>query len=136
MAYWVNFKRIPRVDAKRNSWIEVIYTPSKASITNTKRIELTYICDTPLLIKLSQKHYGKEGDKSYAHYQIELPAATQWQSVDVDLGEFSRPDWTPITSVDHGIVLEQVNALYFTPSMLDEKGGEAILQIRDVELLQ
>ena len=133
---WVNFKRIPRVDAKRNSWIEVIYSPEAATLANTQRIKLTYKCDIPLLIKLSQKHYGTEGDKSYAHYQIKLPAARQWRTEEVDFSGFSRPDWTPKSSIDHGIVLEQINALYLTPSMTDEQGGEATLQIRALELIQ
>lgn len=133
---WVNFKRIPRVDAKRNSWIEVIYSPEATMLATTKRIKLTYKCDIPLLIKLSQKHYGKDGDKSYAHYQIKLPAATQWHTEEVDFSGFSRPDWTPESSVDHGIVLEQINALYLTPSLTDEQGGEATLQVRALELVQ
>lgn len=133
---WVSFNRIPRVDTKRNSWVEVIYKPDTNLLAKAKGITITYKCDTELLIKLSQNHYGKEGDKSYAHYQIKLPVAQKWQQKNVRISDFTRPDWTPISSVDHGIVLEQVNALYFAPNMADEQGGEATLQIRDVRLVQ
>jgi hypothetical protein len=132
---WINFIRVPRVDAKRNTWIEVIYSPASESIAGKKKVLLTYKCDTPLLIKLSQEHYGKDGDKSYAHYQIKLPASKNWSTQEVDFSSFSRPDWTPPNSKDYGIVLNKVNALYFTPSMLDEKGGEATLQLSSVKLL-
>ena len=101
-----------------------------------KKINLTYKWDIPLLIKLSQKHYGKNGDKSYAHYQIKLPAATDWSTQKVSLQNFSRPDWTPKASKDYGIVLDEVNALYFTPSLTDQKCGEETLQISDIKLVQ
>jgi len=133
---WVKFNRIPRVDKQRNSWIEVIYKPDKASLSTMKKINLTYKCDIPLLIKLSQKHYGKNGDKSYAHYQVKLPVSKGWSTQEVELKNFSRPDWTPKGSKDHGIVLEKVNAIYFTPSLSDEKGGEATLQLSNVNLIQ
>lgn len=132
---WVNFKRIPRVDAKRNSWVEVIYTPEAATLAGTKKISLTYKCDIPLLIKLSQSHYGKDGDKTYAHYQTKLPASSDWHTVEVDFNDFARPDWTPKSSVDHGIVLNEINALYLTPSMTDKHGGEATLQVKVLDLL-
>ena len=132
---WINFKRIPRVDAQRNSWIEVIYSPKEQSLAGKNKIRLTYQCDIPLLIKLSQEHYGKDGDNSYAHYQIKLPAANQWNTIEVDLKDFYRPDWTPASSTDYGIVQDKINALYLTPSLTDDKGGEATLQVRAIELL-
>ncbi|MCK8046641.1 hypothetical protein MSG37_17270 [Shewanella sp. 1CM18E] len=133
---WVKFKRIPRVDPQRNSWVEVIYSPEATSLTGTKKIRLTYKCDIPLLIKLSQSHYGKEGDKTYAHYQTKLPASNDWNTVEVGFDTFSRPDWTPKSSVDHGIILNEINALYLTPSMTDKHGGKAILQVQAISLIQ
>ena len=132
---WINFKRVPRVDAKRNSWIELIHKLPTASLAGKQKIRLTYQCDTPLIIKLSQQEYGKDGDKSYAHYQIKLPVTTQWSTMEVDLKDFYRPKWTPASSTDFGVVPEHINAIYLTPSMTDEKGGEAILQVRAIELL-
>lgn len=132
---WINFTRIPRVDVMRNSWIEVIYQLANASLENTKKISLTYKCDIELLIKLSQQDYGKEGDESYAHYQVTLPPATEWTTKEVALSNFSRPHWTPASSKDFGLIPERIDALYFTPQMTDEKGGNATLQIRSVELL-
>lgn len=132
---WIKFKRVPRVDAKRNSWIELIHKLPTGSMAGSQKIRLTYQCEIPLLIKLSQKEYGKDGDQSYAHYQIEIPATKQWTTKEVDIKDFSRPEWTPENSKDLGILPEHIDAIYLTPSMTDKEGGEAILQVRAIELL-
>jgi len=134
-AIWIKFKRVPRVDAKRNSWIELIHKLPSGSLAGKQKIRLTYFCEIPLLIKLSQQEYGKDGDKSYAHYQIELPATKKWSTQEVELADFNRPDWTPINSKDFGLLPEHINALYLTPRLTDKVGGEAILQVRAIELL-
>jgi hypothetical protein len=132
---WINFKRVPRVDEKRNSWIELIHLLPTASLVGSQKIRLTYQCDIPLIIKLSQREYGENGDQSYAHYQIKLPATDQWSTKEVDLKDFYRPEWTPASSKDFGLLPEHINAIYLTPSMTDKDGGEAILQVRAIELL-
>jgi len=132
---WIKFKRVPRVDAKRNSWVELIHKLPTASLAGHQRIRLTYQCDTPLLIKLSQQDYGKTGDESYAHYQIKLPKTNGWTTKEVDLKDFYRPDWTPVSSKDYGLLPEHIDAIYLTPSMTDKDGGEAILQVRAIEIL-
>ena len=132
---WIKFKRVPRVDEKRNSWVELIHKLPTTSLAGKQKIRLTYQCDIPLIIKLSQQEYGKNGDKSYAHYQIKLPATKKWTTQDVDLRDFYRPDWTPASSKDYGLLPEHINAIYLTPSMTDKDGGEAILQVRAIELL-
>lgn len=132
---WIKFKRVPRVDAKRNSWVELIHKLPTASLEGKQKIRLTYQCDIPLLIKLSQEEYGKNGDNSYAHYQITLPATKKWTTQEVDLKEFTRPNWTPVSSKDFGLLPEHIDSIYLTPKMTDKKGGEAILQVRAIELL-
>lgn len=132
---WIKFKRVPRVDAKRNSWVELIHRLPGASLAGSQKIRLTYQCDIALIIKLSQQEYGKHGDKSYAHYQIELPATNQWSTKEVDLKYFSRPAWTPTNSTDHGLIPKHIDEIYLTPSMTDKDGGEAILQVRAIELI-
>jgi len=132
---WIKFKRVPRVDAKRNSWIELIHKLPTPSLAGNQKIRLTYQCEIPLIIKLSQQEYGKNGDQSYAHYQIKLPATKQWTTKEVDLSDFFRPKWTPASSKDHGLIPEHIDAIYLTPSMTDKDGGEAILQVRSIELL-
>lgn len=131
---WVHFKRIPRVDAKRNSWVELIYNLPEKSLASHKRIQLQYKSDQPLILKLSQKDYGSEGDKSYAHYQITLPAASEWNNKEVDIADFTRPFWTPKESKDLGIISERVSAIYVTPSLTDEAGGEATIEIKSLDL--
>lgn len=130
----IAFNRVPRVDAKNNSWVELIYDLPNKSLTGIESFELTYQSDKPLLIKLSQKNYGGDGDKSYAHYQTVLPSATTWQTTTVTFDSFSRPDWTPVWSHDKGIIKDNVSALYFVPSLTDEKGGNAWLKIKRVKL--
>jgi len=132
---WIKFKRVPRVDKNRNSWVELIHKLPTTSLVGNQKIRLTYQCDIPLIMKLSQKEYGKRGDKSYAHYQIKLPATKQWTTAEVDLKDFNRPEWTPKLSTDFGLLPEHIDAIYLTPSMTDEDGGEAILQVRAIELL-
>lgn len=132
---WINFKRVPRVDKKRNSWIELIHLLPTASLVGNQKIRLTYQCDIPLIIKLSQLEYGENGDKSYAYYQITLPATDQWLTKEVDLKDFYRPEWAPASSKDLGLLPEHIDAIYLTPSMTDKDGGEAILQVRAIELL-
>ena len=88
----IAFNRLPRVDAKNNSWVELIYDLSNKSLVGINSFELTYQSDKPLVIKLSQKDYGDESDKSYAHFQTVLPSSTNWQTITVSLDNFSRPN--------------------------------------------
>lgn len=132
---WIKFKRVPRIDVNRNSWIELIHKLPNASLAGNQKIRLTYQCEIPLIIKLSQQEYGKNGDQSYAHYQIKLPATKQWTTKEVDLKDFYRPEWTPASSKDYGLLPEHIDAIYLTPSMTDKDGGEAILQVRAIEML-
>lgn len=131
----MNFIRIPRVDAKRNSWVEMIYDLPKGELGSTNAIKVTYQSSTDLVIKLSQKDYGSDGDGSYAHYQTLLPASEHWKTETVTLQQFSRPSWTPTSSVDKGIVTNHVSALYFVPDLQDSKGGKAALAIKHIELI-
>lgn len=131
---WVHFTRIPRVDAKRNSWVELIYKLPEQSLESHQSIHLQYKSDHPLILKLSQKDYGSQGDKSYAHYQIVLPAAPEWNDQKVNIADFQRPHWTPKESKDMGIVGERISAIYVTPSLTDEAGGEATIEIKSLDL--
>lgn len=130
----IAFDRVPRVDKQNNSWVELIYDIPTGSLVGSKGFEVRYQSDKPMVIKLSQKEYGGEGDKSYAHYQVLLPATTEWQTRHVLLSDFKRPDWTPAWSKDKGIVKESVSALYFVPDLTDAEGGKAWLKIAHVEL--
>lgn len=132
---WIHFKRIPRVDAKRNSWVELIYDLPSKSLGDNTMIRLHYKSDQPLLLKLSQKDYGGAGDKSYAHYQITLPAGIDWNSQTVSLADFKRPDWTPEQSIDVGIIHDNISAIYIVPNLTDAKGGEATVEVKAIELL-
>ncbi|KZN69030.1 hypothetical protein [Pseudoalteromonas luteoviolacea] len=130
----IGFDRVPRVDKANNSWVELIYDIPAGDLSAVSGIALTYESDRPLVIKLSQKEYGGEGDKSYAHYQVVLPVAMTPTSKRVDITSFARPDWTPEWSQDKGIVKTSVSALYFVPDLTDKAGGKAQMTIHKLAL--
>ncbi|KZN66095.1 hypothetical protein N473_11030 [Pseudoalteromonas luteoviolacea CPMOR-1] len=130
----IGFDRVPRVDKQNNSWVELIYDIPQGSLNGVSHIEVTYQSDKPLVIKLSQKEYGGDGDKSYAHYQVILPQATQPITREVTLSDFARPDWTPNWSKDQGIVSASISALYFVPDLTDKEGGNATITIHHLAL--
>ncbi|MCF2856868.1 hypothetical protein L1286_05260 [Pseudoalteromonas sp. SMS1] len=130
----IAFDRVPRVDKANNSWVELIYDIPAGNLKGISTIELTYQSDKPLVIKLSQKEYGGAGDKSYAHYQVVLPTALSPTSEHVDVTRFTRPEWTPVWSEDHGVVKSSVTALYFVPDLTDQAGGHAQLTIHKLVL--
>ncbi|SEA85477.1 hypothetical protein [Alkalimonas amylolytica] len=130
----IAFHRVPRVDAKNNSWVELIYDLPAGSLPQQAVIGLTYQSSTDLVVKLAQLEYGEQGDQSYAHYQAVLPATTGWHSEALSLADFQRPDWTPASSVNKGIVPEHVSAIYLVPDLTDEQGGQAVLKVRAIQL--
>lgn len=132
----MDFIRIPRVDAKRNSWVEMIYDFPAGSLGDTTALRVTYQSSANLVIKFSQKDYGAEGDGSYAHYQTTVPASDDWRTETVTLEQFSRPSWTPASSVDKGIVANHINAIYFVPDLDDANGGSASIHIKNLVLLK
>ncbi|MCC5853057.1 MAG: hypothetical protein JJU30_09485 [Alkalimonas sp.] len=132
----IAFHRVPRVDAQNNSWVELIYDLPDGSLQGASGLRLSYQSSRDLVVKLAQLEYGEQGDQSYAHYQAVLPAATEWQEATLSLADFQRPDWTPATAIDHGIVPAHVSAIYLVPDLTDEAGGQASLSIRAVDLIK
>ncbi|PKF54158.1 hypothetical protein CW748_17020 [Alteromonadales bacterium alter-6D02] len=132
---WIKFNRVPRVDKFNNSWIELIYDLPSKTLGNSQQVTIEYKSSQPLIVKLSQKDYGKDGDNSFAHYQTKVPAATTWSKQTVSFDSFQRPSWTPNNSPDVGIVPENVSAIYFVPDLTDKLGGEAVLEIKSILLL-
>ena len=132
---WIKFKRVARISDERNSWTELIYKIPTASLVSTQKIRLTYQSEIPLLVTLPQQEYGKNGDQSKAYYQGELPASKQWVTKEVSIKNFKRPHWTPQESKDLGLLPEHIKTINFVPKLTDEKGGEAIIQVRAIELL-
>lgn len=131
----IEFQRVPRVDERNNSWVELIYDLPEGRLQDEPQIELSYQSSTDLVIKLSQREYGELGDQSYAHYQAVVSATDDWQQVQLSRADFQRPDWTPATSADKGIVPAHVNAIYLVPDLTDDQGGAARLSVRSVRLL-
>ncbi|MBQ4847463.1 hypothetical protein [Pseudoalteromonas sp. MMG005] len=130
----MGFSRVPRLDKANNSWVELIYDIPQRSLEGYESVTVTYQSDRALIIKLSQKDYGGQGDKSYAHYQVTLPKADKKTTHTVMLSDFSRPDWTPKWSTGKGMIKAHINALYFVPSLTDKDGGKAQLSISALTL--
>ncbi|NTS76409.1 hypothetical protein HR060_05960 [Catenovulum sp. SM1970] len=130
----IEFDRVPRVDVKRNSWVELIYQLESGNLEGTNKVLINYKSSADLILKLSQKDYGKEGDQSYAHYQKVVPQANDWQTIEVDISKFSRPEWTPYHSSDVGIIKKNIDAIYFVPDLTDKTGGKASLSIKNIQL--
>ncbi|NKC19552.1 hypothetical protein CWC29_011985 [Pseudoalteromonas sp. S4498] len=130
----IQFKRVPRVDKQNNSWVELIYDLPTKQLPYQFNIALTYKSDNALIVKLSQREYGGSGDRGYAHYQTKLPASSTWQTINVSLNDFARPNWTPAWSKDKGVILKHVSALYLVPDLTDAEGGEASLAIKSLRI--
>ena len=131
----IAFERAPKPAPDRNTWIELIYHAPAGNLGGTQALRITYQCSEALLMKFSQRDFGEDGDNSYAHYQTLLPAAEDWKTVTVSLADFSRPSWTPATSKDVGLILENVSAIYLAPALDDDQGGHASLNVKSIEVL-
>jgi hypothetical protein len=131
----IAFHRAPKPAPDRNTWIELIYRAPAGNLGGTEAVLITYQCSEALLMKFSQRDFGEEGDNSYAHYQTLLPATEGWKTVAVSLADFSRPSWTPATSKEVGLILENVSAIYLAPALDDSQGGHATLNVKAIEVL-
>ncbi len=105
------------------------------NLGTSKGIGITYKCDKPLIIKLSQSDFGKDGDESYAHYQYIVPASETLTTLSLTFESFTQPDWTPEASKGKAMKLENVNAIYLTPNVDPTTGGDATLGVKGLYLL-
>lgn len=129
------FHRAPQVSPDKNTWVELIYRAPEENLEKVKAIKITYQCSTALTVKFSQRDFGELGDGSYAHYQITVPAADDWKTMEMALQNFSRPAWTPSSSKDVGLIMENVTAIYMAPALDDIRGGVARLNVQAIELI-
>lgn len=116
-----------------NEWpyIELICQTGKP-LTGMSSITLDYKCDKALKIKLSQSDFGGDGDNSYAHYYIEVPATTEWTEVTVNVLDFHQPDWAPESSKGVGLKLENIQDIYLVPAASYVDGENASLSVRSM----
>lgn len=97
-------------------------------------MKIAYKCETPLLIKLSQKDFGKDGNESYSHYQYKVPAAENYSELTLNFKDFVQPSWTPEYSKDIPLKLENVYDIYLTPDVSSDVGGSAELSVKSIIL--
>jgi hypothetical protein len=131
----IAFNRVAQPAPGINTWIELTYQAPKGNLAGIRGVSITYESTAPLVIKFSQRDFGEEGDNTYAHYQTLLPAAKTASTATVILADFARPVWTPATSKDVGLLLENVTAIYLTPDVDSKAGGYAELTVSAIELI-
>jgi hypothetical protein len=118
-----------------NDWpyVELICSLGK-NMSSTKTILVTYKCTRPVIVKLSQSDFSWKGDKSYAHFQYKMVASDKWKTQLLTVANFRQPRWAPLESVKIPLKLENVDAIYFTPSLDDAVGGSATIEIKEMIL--
>jgi hypothetical protein len=114
-------------------WVEMICRLN-GNIGNYSRGSITYKCGTDLLIKLSQSDFGPDGNKTYSHYQLRVPASSDWTTIDFDLNDFAQPEWAPEISRTIPLKKENIDAIYLVPDLDYQKEESTTLQVRDMRL--
>lgn len=104
------------------------------NLSDQSGLSLDYKCETPLVIKLSQSDFGKDGDASYAHYQYVVPASDTITTVFLKFSNFTQPEWTPEYTRNIPMKLENVDAIYLTPKVDDVTGGRSCLAVKGLYL--
>lgn len=131
----IAFEQVPSQPPDRHSWVELIHRPALEHLGGVTGLRLQYQCSSPLTVKFAQSDYSVQGDNSFAHYQASLPASAGWSTATLSLKDFARPTWTPASSLDKGLILEHVKAVYLVPA-LGGDGGKAELAVRELQLLR
>ncbi len=97
-------------------------------------LKINYKCETPLVVKLSQSDFGKDGDKSYAHYQFIVPASEKITTTELSFADFTQPIWTPEASKGKAMKLENIDAIYLVPNIDAATGGKSLLGVKALYL--
>jgi len=105
-----------------------------SNLSTEAGVVLSYKCETPLVVKLSQSDFGADGDESYAHYQYVVPASESISTVKLNFSDFTQPQWTPDGSKGIAMKLENVNAIYLTPDVDVATGGSSLLGVKGLYL--
>ena len=118
-----------------NKWpyVELVCETPKP-LTGTDSITVEYTCDAPLIVKLSQKDFGPEGNATYSHYQYTLAPTVPFAKTTIAISDFKQPDWAPAESKLIPLALDKVNAIYFTPELSVETGGTASVAVKTLLL--
>lgn len=104
------------------------------SLVDHTGLSIDYKCETPLVIKLSQSDFGKDGNESYAHYQFVVPASETITTAHLKFSAFTQPGWTPEYAAGIPLKLENVDAIYLTPKVDDSTGGSSLLGVKGLFL--
>jgi len=104
------------------------------NLVGNKGLSIDYKCETPLVIKLSQSDFGKNGNESYAHFQFVVPASDTITTAHLKFSEFTQPVWTPDYSKGIPMKLENVDAIYLTPKVDEATGGSSSLAVMGLYL--
>ncbi len=130
----IHYTLIKKTEGDKWPYIELICVIG-GNLNGKMAMKLSYSCSKPLIIKLSQSDFNNKGNETYSHYQYTVPASDSLNTVMLLLSEFKQPEWTPEESKTIPLKLENVDAVYFTPEIDAEVGGEADLAISEFYLL-
>ena len=120
-------------EAPTTPWVELI-CDIKNTLQGASAIVLEYKCESDLLIKLSQKDFGAEGNATYAHYQFRLPSTDKWLRKEFDFSGFKQPEWAPEHALGIPMKIENVDAIYLVPDLDYNVGETAELKVRKLLL--
>jgi hypothetical protein len=110
--------------AKPDQWpyAELICEPGIA-MNALEGLSVRYKSSVDLVLKLSQKDFGEEGNASYAHYQHVLPRSATFVDAVIKVEDFAQPEWADEASRKIALDLANVSAVYVVP-VLDYTMGE------------
>ena len=98
-------------------------------------LEITYKCDKPLTIKLSQTEFGYYGNQTYSHYEFILPASEEdWNTERVKISQFRQPSWAPAKSREIPLKLQNVEDVYLVPNLNYNTGDKGTLEVKNLIL--
>ncbi len=118
-----------------NPWVELICEIA-GTLHGAKEIVISYKCDTDLLLKLSQKDFGEQGNQTWAHFQYRFKPSEVWKYETIDFSGFRQPDWTPEKAKKIPMKLENVDAIYLVPNLNPAIGQSATLQVKLLTIRQ
>lgn len=126
----IHYTLIKKTEGDKWPYIELICLLS-GNLKDKETMKIAYSCSAPLIIKLSQSDFNNKGNETYSHYQYTVPASDTIRTSTLKFSDFKQPEWTPEESKSISLKLENVDAVYFTPAVDAEVGGEADLSISE-----
>lgn len=99
------------------------------------KINISYICEHDVIIKLNQSDFSAGGDNSYAHYQFVLPKTDNQPNIaTIYIDEFTQPQWAEESSRKIALNKENIEAIYLVPAIDYNKGESTTFTLLSLNL--